>query len=113
MPGTRSISTGVSRDTVRRAACKTGAVSRDLRDVSRDFGLGNATLEDLREAAQAERIHRQAADQILKLITEWENSAWSRNELRMRVRQLTPPPPQSPRGATFYDAGLKAKRRSR
>ena len=80
----------------------------------RNFALGNATLEDLREAALAERIHRETAQEVLKLIGQWaNNSARSRNELRMRVKELIPPPPRRNEGETFYDAGLKAYRRPR
>ncbi len=84
-----------------------------LKEVARDFALGQLTLEDLREAALAERIHRETAQEILKLIGEWANSPRSRNELRMRVKELVPPPPRRNEGETFYDAGLRPYRRGR
>lgn len=86
-------------------------MSPELREVARQFGIGNATLEDLREAASDERINRRAADEMLKLIAEWEHRGGSRNELRTRVRDLIPPPPRHPDGGTFYDAGIKAQQR--
>jgi hypothetical protein len=86
-----------------------------LKEVARDFGLGLLTLEDLREAAQAERIHKQTAEEVLQLISEWETRGWSRNELRSRVRRLVPPPPKKSRysGDALYQPGLDAQRRRR
>lgn len=93
----------------------------NLRDVTREFGRGEATLETLRQAARAERLDRPVADQILRLITDWENSPGSetdraKNELRARVKQLVPPepPPSASRrepGESIYAAGLRGQRR--
>jgi hypothetical protein len=93
----------------------------NLRDVTRDFARHEAALETLRAAAHEERFDRRLADEILKLITEWENSpssasAWSRNALRERAKQLVPPAPevstrrQDP-AAAMYSAGLRGQRR--
>ena len=85
-----------------------------LRDVTRAFGIGEATLDTWREAAHAERTDRQLAEAVLRLIAEWENSAWSRNEFRTRARQLIPPlppPPRRPNDTSIYDAGLRGQRR--
>lgn len=85
-----------------------------MRDVTRAFGIGEATLEDLREAAMAERVDRQLADAVLRLIAEWETSAWTRNEFRTRARDLlpaTPPPSRRPEGESLYEAGLRGQRR--
>ncbi|MGH2919995.1 MAG: hypothetical protein ACRDLS_15545, partial [Solirubrobacteraceae bacterium] len=93
----------------------------DLRDVTREFARGEAPLEALRGAARAERGDRRLADEILKLITEWESSAWSasawsRNELRARAKSLVPPAPpastsrQDP-ATSMYEAGLRGQRR--
>lgn len=99
----------------------------DLRDVTRDFGRGDATLETLRAAAHAERIDRRLADAILRLIADWERkpgreTALTRNLLRARVEDLVPPappppPPPSaaehrrPPGESIYEAGLRGQRR--
>ncbi len=96
----------------------------NLRDVASDFGRGLATLETLRGAARAERNDRQLAEEILKLIADWENSAWkdsvrSRDDLRARAKQLVPPAPPAPPAATsrrrpaesIYEAGLRGQRR--
>ncbi len=92
----------------------------DLRNVTREFARGETPLEALRQAARAERSDRRLADEILKLITEWEDSAWdsalSRNELRARAKQLVPPPPPEPTSrqdatASMYEAGLRGQRR--
>ena len=85
-----------------------------LRDVTRAFGIGEATLEDLREAANAERVDRQMADEVLRLIADWERRQYPRNELRSHVRSITPPPPppsRHPPGESLYDAGLRGQRR--
>ncbi len=86
-----------------------------LKEVARDFALGQLTLEDLREAALAERIHRDTAQDVLHLISDWETRGYSRNELRSRVRQLVPPPPKKSRtsGDALYQPGLDAQRRPR
>ncbi|HEV2060949.1 MAG TPA: hypothetical protein VGR11_16485 [Solirubrobacteraceae bacterium] len=96
----------------------------NLRDVTRDFGRGEATLESLRAAARAEHRDRQLANEILTLIGEWENSPQkdsvrSRDDLRARAKKLVPPappdPPAStsrrPPGESIYDAGLRGQRR--
>lgn len=92
-----------------------------LRDITRDFARGEAPLEALRAAARAEPVDRRLADEILALISEWERSAWvasawSRNELRARAKQLVPPaPPAEPSrqdaAASMYEAGLRGQRR--
>ncbi len=84
-----------------------------LKEVARDFGLGLLTLEDLREAARAERIHKQTAEEVLQLIADWEIHRWPRNELRSRVRALVPTPPKKSRysGDALYQPGLDAQRR--
>ena len=92
---------------------------RSLRDVTRDFSLGEATLEDLREAAYAERMERSLAASVLGLISEWENSAWasdrSRDTLRARAKALVParqPVSKNRRGSeSIYEAGLRGQRR--
>ena len=96
----------------------------NLRDVTRGFGRGEATLESLRGAAHAERSDRQLADQVLQLITAWETSAWkdsarSRDDLRVRVGDLVPPDPPTPPaaassrkpGESIYEAGLRGQKR--
>jgi hypothetical protein len=70
----------------------------NLRDVTRAFARGEATLATLRGAARAERMDRHLADAILKLIADWEtgartDSARSRNELRDRAKRLVPSAP--------------------
>ena len=96
---------------------------RNLRDLTRDFGRGDTTLETLRGAARAEPSDRHLAGAILNVITDWENSGWtdsvaSRNQLRLRIKQLVPatPPPAEPKnrrppGESMYDAGLRGQRR--
>lgn len=101
-----------------------GCMPPDLRDVTRDFGRGQTTLESWRGAARAERDDRQLAAEVLKLIADWENSAWrdsvrSREDLRARAKQLVPAAPAAPpasasrRGpkSSIYDAGLRGQRR--
>lgn len=96
----------------------------DLRDVTRKFGRGEATLHTLRDAARAERVDRQLAEQVLKLIMEWENSGrtnndHARSELRMRVKALVPAAPTAAAagqrrrasGNSFYEPGLRGQRR--
>jgi hypothetical protein len=93
----------------------------NLRDVTREFARGQAPLETLRRAAREEPIDRQLADGILKLIADWERtrspaSAWSRNDLRARAKELVPPDPpasSSRRNPTesMYEAGLRGQRR--
>lgn len=99
----------------------------NLRDVARDFGRGEATLETLRAAARTERGDRELADQVLKLIMDWEtggqtHSDRSRTDLRLRVKQLVPAAPTAPAssaasgsrrpaGESLYAAGLRGQRR--
>ena len=93
-----------------------------LREVTLEFSRGEASLGTLRGAAHAERIHRPLADEILKLIADWENSPWgdnarSRNELRARAKQLVPAAPAAAKkpvdaAAAMYGAGLRGQRRS-
>jgi len=88
-----------------------------LSDVTRDFARGDTSLEALRAAARAERMHRHLADEILRLITEWENSGdnstSSRNELRARAKRLVPPdpPPRKEPAESFYEPGLRGQKR--
>jgi len=96
----------------------------NLRAVTRSFVHGEIPLEALRDAARTEFTNRPMADQILKLISEWEHSkwrdaAWSRNELRARVEDLIPaiPDPSKEKktgaaaAAAMYDAGLRGNLR--
>lgn len=96
----------------------------NLRDVSREFSRGAATLDTLRNAARAEPTDRQLAAELLRLIAEWEAGAWTwtdsgraKSELRWRVKQLVPPPAppptpsRRPPGESMYDAGLRGQRR--
>ncbi|MGH2919343.1 MAG: hypothetical protein ACRDLS_12220 [Solirubrobacteraceae bacterium] len=93
----------------------------NLADVTRDFGRGEAPLEALRRAAHAERSDGRLADEILRLIAEWESgawtaSSWSRNELRARAKQLVPaaepaPPARQDPTTAMYEAGLRGQRR--
>jgi hypothetical protein len=96
----------------------------NLRDVARDFALGQVALETLRRAAHAEAVDRRLADELLKAIADWENSpspqgAYARNELRARAKQLVPSgPPAEPEAsrntdptASMYEAGLRGQRR--
>ena len=95
-----------------------------LRDVIREFALGDVSLETLRAAAHAEIAERDLADKLLQLIGEWErsawpNSAWSRNELRDRAKQLVPKAPEAaPKrltgaeaAASMYATGVRGRRR--
>ncbi len=92
-----------------------------LKDVTGEFARGEAPLEALRAAARAERVHRQLADELLKLIAEWESSTWhnstsSKNELRARAKELIPPDPpletiRRNTGYSFYEAGLRGQKR--
>lgn len=97
----------------------------NLRDVTREFGRGETALETLRAAARAEGVDRRLADDILRLIGEWEKgpstgSAWSRNELRARAKQLIPPdapaatepPRRKDPTETMYAAGVRGQRRN-
>lgn len=99
----------------------------NLRDVARAFGRGEATLEMLRAAARAAPGDRQLADQVLKLIMDWESSGLthtvrSRTDLRMRVKALVPAPPPAPNapapgerrrasGNSLYEPGLRGQKR--
>lgn len=96
-----------------------------LRDVTRDFALGEATLEALRAAARAERGNRPLADEILRLIGVCERSGRTdsarvraMHDLRDRARALAPPGPDKPAsdarrppGESIYEAGLRGQRR--
>ncbi len=96
----------------------------NLRNVTRDFVLGVATLGTWREAARAEPVDRRLADEILKTISTWEATTWpdlarARNELRTRAEQLVPAAPlESPESkrkvdptTAMYEAGLRGQRR--
>lgn len=108
----------------RARACKHGGMPSNLRDVTSEFYRGEATLEVLRAAALAERIDRQLADGILRLISEWEqnpekNSTRVRNELRARAKELVPPAPAVSPASTYrrdpsesiYAAGIRGQQR--
>ena len=99
-------------------------MSTNLRDLTRAFGRGEATLESLRGAARAERDDRQLADEVLTLITHWENSpvkdtARARDDLRVRAKKLVPPDPPAATvsksrrepAKSIYEAGLRGQRR--
>ena len=86
------------------------------------FARGEATLEDLREAARKEPVDRLVADRLLKLISDWERHAvaktapWYREELRDRAGEIVPPldpEPEKPKdyAATMYETGLRGQRR--
>jgi len=92
-----------------------------LREIARDFGLGDAPLEAVRQAALKEPIDRVVADALLKVIADWErggrqNSPYARNELRERVQQIVPAAPepssrQKDYTKNMYDTGLRGQRR--
>lgn len=94
-----------------------------LKNVTREFVLGVATLGTWREAARAEPVDRRLADEILRVISDWENTSWpdiarARNELRERAERLVPPaPPDEPErrkqdpATAMYEAGLRGQRR--
>ena len=97
----------------------------NLRNVTREFAHGEATLGTWRAAARTERGDRRLADEILRLITEWENTTWpdiarARNELRSRAERLVPAappePPESKRSkdptTAMYEAGIRGHHRS-
>lgn len=98
----------------------------DLRDVTREFARGEATLETLRAAARSERSDRQLAEAVLQLIARCESAARTdsararaRDDLRDRAKQLVPAAPAAPAGSTnrrppgesIYEAGLRGQRR--
>jgi hypothetical protein len=93
-----------------------------VRDVARQFTLGDATLEELREVArEAKGIDRQMADEILVVIATWEATAWTdsaraKGELRARVGKVAPPPaPRAPSSEdatmAMYGPGLRGQKR--
>lgn len=97
---------------------------QDLRDVTRAFGRGEATLETWRRAALGETSDRHLAGEILRLIAEWESSPLKdtvryRNEMRARAKKLAPAPSAEPStsrsraepGESLYAAGLRGQRR--
>ncbi len=99
-------------------------MASNLRNVTRDFVLGVATLGTWREAARGESVDRRLADEILKAISDWEATTWpdlarARNELRTRAERLVPAgppePPESKRkqdpATAMYEAGLRGQRR--
>lgn len=97
----------------------------DLRELTRQFGRGETTLEALRVAARAENRDRALADQLLQLIREWEISPLraserARNDLREAAENLVPPPPpplapvansRRDPSESIYAAGLRGQRR--
>jgi len=97
-----------------------------LKEVTREFALGVTTLGTWREAARAESADRRLADEVLRLISDWENTAWpdmtrARNELRAGAERLAPAPlgssveeekkAKKDPTATMYEAGLRGQRR--
>jgi hypothetical protein len=102
-----------------RAPCKTCRMRRRLREVAREFALGEAPLETLRLAARDERLNIGLAEELLRLIADWENSPWStsassRDELRERVRVLVPAQEKTDTvnyTAAMYGAGIRGQRR--
>ena len=97
----------------------------DLRELTRQFGRGETTLEALRMAARAENRDRGLADQLLQLIREWEISPLraserAKNDLREAAENLVPPPPPplAPSSSarrdpseSIYAAGLRGQKR--
>ncbi len=97
-------------------------MAQTLKEITRAFARGEATLEDLREAARKEPVDRLVADRLLKLIGDWERhgvaktSPWYREELRDHAGQIVPPlEPQSDKpkdyAANMYETGLRGQRR--
>lgn len=94
-----------------------------LRETTRKFVHGEVPLEALRQVARREFLNRHMADEILKLISDWENStyrnsAWARSALRDRVEDLLPsiPEPSKKRdgasaAAAMYESGLRGNLR--
>lgn len=90
-----------------------------MREAARAFGLGEITLEDLREAARADKLDRPLADQLLRMIAEWETSPrrhsdWARKEFRATVRKLAPAEPavdKREHRESLYEAGLRGQQR--
>ena len=99
-------------------------MASNLRALTREFSLGAVTFGTWREAARMEAVDRRLADDILRLISEWENTEWpdiarAREALRARVDQLVPPAaldaPEPKRKVdpttAMYEAGLRGQRR--
>lgn len=59
-----------------------------LKDIAGGFVGGTVELSGLRAAAQAEMTDRGTADQILMLLTKYENSEWTVEELREQVQAV-------------------------
>jgi hypothetical protein len=109
--------------TIVHRPAKLPGMASTLRTTTRKFVHGELPLEALREAARREFTNRRMADEILKLISEWENgtspdSAWARSALRDRVEDLLPsiPEPSKKRdgasaAAAMYEAGLRGNLR--
>lgn len=98
----------------------------NLREITRQFGRGEATLESLRGAALGEHRDRQLAGEILTLINAWERDPYKdsvrcRNDLRAHIKQLVPPAPAAAEasksrrepGESLYAAGLRGQQRRR
>ncbi len=99
-------------------------MAQNLRALTREFSLGVVTFGAWREAARVERVDRRLADEILRVIREWESTSWpdvarARNELRLRADKIVPPAPldaPAPKrkvdpATAMYEAGLRGQRR--
>ena len=99
-------------------ACKTRGMPPglppDLSDITRKFACGEVSLLDWRDAAHRERFDRQLSEKVLSLIAQFENSMWTRNDLRSRARELVPaerPAARRRPAESIYEAGLRGQRR--
>ena len=59
-----------------------------LTDHMQVFVNGDVSIQSLTTAAQAERVDRDRANQVLMLLAGWENGGAPTQELRARVQSL-------------------------